>query len=226
MSDPITLQTFCKVTELCKFGTVDAVTSPTGLRDRKKAATRSALAAAAVELARERGLHEVTADAIAARAGVSTRTFHNYFASKEEAVLHHLEGVIEEMIEVLRNRPADEHILDSLEVCAFTLLSDPAWSFEEINACMVFIEENAVQLARHIQVERRSSQLLVDAIAERTGTDPATDLYPNLLHHVTTGALKAAIEMHVSGSSTPVEELLREAFAGLRRGFGRPQPRP
>ncbi len=220
MRHSIILQSLCKVAELCNFGTVDEVTSPTGLRDRKKAATRSALAAAAVELARERGLHEVTAEAIAARAGVSTRTFHNYFASKEEALLHHLEGVVSEMIDVLRNRPVDEHILDSLEACALALLDDSAWSFEEITACMVFVEENAVQLARHIEAGRRSSQLLVDAIAERTGTDPATDLYPNLLHHVTTGALKAAIEMHMAGASAPVDELLREAFARLRRGFG------
>ncbi len=40
----------------------------------------------AAALAREHGLHTVTADAIAARADVSTRTFHNYLAGKEEAI--------------------------------------------------------------------------------------------------------------------------------------------
>lgn len=190
-----------------------------GLRDRKKAATRTALAEAAAELAREHGLHVVTADAIAARAGVSTRTFHNYFASKEEAVLVYLEGLIELWIELLRRRPGDEHIMDSLRECAVGLVTDPNWSFDEIGACVSVVEESSVLIARSIEVEKRSSRMLVDVIAERTGTDPSTDLLPNLIHHTALGAIKAAIEMQMAGSEQSPEGLIRDAFAQLRRGF-------
>ncbi len=190
-----------------------------GLRDRKKAATRAALAEAAAELAREHGLHAVTADAIAAQAGVSTRTFHNYFTSKEEAVFVHLERLIEEWIEMLRKRPADEHILDCLRECAIGLVTDPKWSFDEIGACLSVVEESSALLVRGIEVERRSTRLLVDIIAERTGTDPSVDLYPNLIHHVALGAIKAAVEMHIEGADSSPEELIRDAFGRLRLGF-------
>jgi len=190
-----------------------------GLRDRKKAATRAALAEAAAALAREHGLHVVTADAIAARANVSTRTFHNYFASKEEAVLVYLEGLIELWIEMLRKRPADEHIMDSLQECAVGLVTDPHWSFDEIGACISVVEESSVLLARSIEAERRYSRLLIDVIAERTGTDSSTDLLPNLIHHTTMGAVKAAIDMHLAGAEQSPGSIIRDAFAQLRRGF-------
>ena len=62
--------------------------APSGLREAKKARTRANLARAALLLAAEEGLHGTTVEAIAARAGVSPRTFFNYFDSKDEAVVH------------------------------------------------------------------------------------------------------------------------------------------
>ena len=57
------------------------------LRERKRAETWSALHAAASATALEKGLEHVGVDAVAAAAGVSTRTFFNYFQCKEDAVL-------------------------------------------------------------------------------------------------------------------------------------------
>lgn len=58
----------------------------TGLRERKKAATRLALHESALRLAAEQGPDGVTIEAIADAANVSRRTFSNYFSSKEEAL--------------------------------------------------------------------------------------------------------------------------------------------
>ncbi|MER7490874.1 helix-turn-helix domain-containing protein, partial [Streptomyces sp. NPDC126497] len=56
-----------------------------GLRERKKRATRGALAEAAVRLAAEHGADKVTVEAISAAAGVSVRTFFNYFDTRDDA---------------------------------------------------------------------------------------------------------------------------------------------
>ena len=87
----------------------------TGLRERKKAQTRSAISTAVMLLALERGLDAVTADDIAAAANVSVRTFHNYFGSKEEALIASWRSEFEVHLEELRARPPDEPILVSLE---------------------------------------------------------------------------------------------------------------
>lgn len=64
-----------------------------GLRERKKAATREALRRAALRLALERGPENVRVDDIADDAGVSPRTYNNYFSSREQAIVA---GVVED----------------------------------------------------------------------------------------------------------------------------------
>jgi AcrR family transcriptional regulator len=58
-----------------------------GLRDRKRAATRARIEAAAIELVLRDGLEAATVDAISERADISPRTFFNYFESKDAAIL-------------------------------------------------------------------------------------------------------------------------------------------
>jgi AcrR family transcriptional regulator len=56
-------------------------------RERNRIQTWDAIHDAASTLALEHGLHGATIDAIVDRAGVSRRTFFNYFPTKEDAVL-------------------------------------------------------------------------------------------------------------------------------------------
>jgi AcrR family transcriptional regulator len=59
---------------------------PPRLRERKKQATRKALRDAALRLALEHGPDNVHVDDIAEAAGVSPRTYNNYFSSREQAI--------------------------------------------------------------------------------------------------------------------------------------------
>lgn len=63
------------------------MTGRPGLRERKKQATRKALREAALRLALERGPDNVRVDEIADAAGVSPRTYNNYFSSLEQAIV-------------------------------------------------------------------------------------------------------------------------------------------
>lgn len=82
---------------------------PSGRRERKKRETRDALSAAALRLALEHGVQNVRVEEIADSAGVAPRTYNNYFASREQAIVAAIAA--ERTLRVsaaLRERPADE----------------------------------------------------------------------------------------------------------------------
>ena len=85
---------------------------PASLRARKKARTRAALIAAALDLFDRQGYEATTIDDIAAAADVSPRTFFRYFATKEEVALG--DDLGPEIVELLAARPPGEPILESL----------------------------------------------------------------------------------------------------------------
>ncbi len=77
---------------------------PTGLRARKKARTRDAIAEAAISLFLEHGFDQVSVNDIAAAAEVSKPTLFRYFATKEDLVLHRFADHLGEAARVVRDR--------------------------------------------------------------------------------------------------------------------------
>src|SRR4051794_30757662 len=95
-----------------------------GLRETKKAATRQALAVAALRLSDEQGFDNVSVEAVAAQVGVSPRTFHNYFTGKEEALRFYLTEVIDRIFPALEARPGDEGFWDSTAAAFIEVICD------------------------------------------------------------------------------------------------------
>lgn len=71
---------------------------PESLRTKKARLTRTALHEAAVTRVLADGLDATTVASIAADAGVSTRTFFNYYATKEDAIVGLDESSIDEQL--------------------------------------------------------------------------------------------------------------------------------
>ena len=198
-----------------------------GLRERKKTETRAAIQQTVLFLALGRGLDAVTADEIAAAANVSVRTFHNYFGSKEEALVTAWVGEFEVYVDALRNRPADEPILDALEhvfgVIASHIAERPGQV--EVHADLLW---TSVAMARYRSVLLDEAiRMVTEVVAARTGTDMTTDVYPHLVTAAAVSAMVTAYQFTpASGAAVDRKRLLRETFALLRTGLQRAQPLP
>ncbi|WP_307810580.1 TetR/AcrR family transcriptional regulator [Tomitella biformata] len=195
-----------------------------GLRARKKAATRGALSDAAARLARDHGLEAVTVEAIAEAAGVSTRTFHNYFSSKEEAMVAYGERIAQQWADALLARPADEQIWDSLEAVLRASFQGADDVIAGSRATVEAINANPLLLARKVDLEAWAQDLLCRAIAERTGTNADTDLYPRLVNLTACSAGRAAAELWASGNAgdRSLDTLIRDGLAQVRAGLPDP----
>ncbi|MGO3361273.1 MAG: TetR/AcrR family transcriptional regulator [Corynebacterium sp.] len=96
----------------------------TSLREQKKEGTRRALATAAAELLLSEGSDGMTVAAVAERAGVSARTFHNYFPRREDALLYFIDVTIDEWRVLVEEAPQDEHPLDTMHRLISDRVSD------------------------------------------------------------------------------------------------------
>ena len=99
------------------------MTTMSGLRERKKEATRLALHEAALRLALEHGIEHVTVEAIAEAADVSRRTFSNHFSSKEEAVVYGDAVKLRQVIQAVREQPDMSPVWEALTRVAQDLLA-------------------------------------------------------------------------------------------------------
>ncbi|HET6967433.1 MAG TPA: TetR family transcriptional regulator [Ornithinibacter sp.] len=91
------------------------------LRTRKREETRVALVRAAYAIVRDAGYEHLTAEAVADRAGVSRRTFFNYFPSVESVLTASVTEFFASVGDRLDARPIDEDVLDS----ALAVVTDP-----------------------------------------------------------------------------------------------------
>ncbi|MGW2250570.1 TetR/AcrR family transcriptional regulator [Kitasatospora sp. NPDC001660] len=195
-----------------------------GLREQKKAATRDALSWAALRLAVEHGLENVRVEDIAAAAGVSPRTYNNYFSSKAEAIMSRHTDRIHRIADALRTRPADEPLWEALTQSVLAPFEGaveqpaPRWT----SGVQLLLQEPAFrgELAR---ASTRTEAVLTAAVAARTGTDPGRDLYPRLVAAALLSALNAATDQWIQAEPTvPLRPLLLESLRLLAAGLPDP----
>ena len=139
------------------------------LRERKKAATREALSAAALRLALERGVENVRVDDIAEAAGVSPRTYNNYFASREQAIVAAVAA--DRALRVgaaLRTRPESE----PLDIAVTEVVVEQYTSEPEVDT-LTLITTVPTLRAEFVAAVASLEDPLASAIADRSGIDEA-----------------------------------------------------
>ena len=197
-----------------------------GLRERKKQETREALSWAALRLAVLRGFDNVLVEDIAADAGVSPRTFNNYFSSKAEAIVwRHLDRV-RQFGEALRKRPPDEPLWPAIIHAALEPLQDSqhggAPTAEWTTGARLVINEPAL-IGEYLKAGAIAETELAEAIAERTGTHPTKDLYPQLVAAAVNAATTTANRLWLNADPpVPLLPLLRDALHQVATGLPEP----
>ncbi len=197
--------------------------TPIGRREKKKRATRDTLRAAALDLVERNGLGAVTVEAITERAGVAPRTFFNYFASKEDAIINYDPEQLPIVEQALLARPADESALAALRHVLIDDLAGREFGGPDFLRATRLVRADsrirAAQAARWQEME----QVMIDAVAQRCGLDPTADLYPSLVVATMVGAIRAAVRRWSDDDGvTPLADLAGEALDGLAAGL--PQP--
>ncbi|MGY1636120.1 TetR/AcrR family transcriptional regulator [Geodermatophilus sp. SYSU D00742] len=188
----------------------------TGLRERKKSDTRRRLTEAAQELVLAAGLDGVTVEQICSRAGVSLRTFFNYFESKERAVVGEEPplGTPETRAAFLAGGPTGDLLADLLD------LLDPTPVVTEVGrtglqTAMALAEREprllAAHLARAASKEREIAGLLAERLA-LPGPDAGCTALAAAAQALVMTACRAWFEADDGTPLSPYLEATRTAF--------------
>ncbi|MFB4301311.1 TetR/AcrR family transcriptional regulator [Actinomadura sp. NTSP31] len=194
-------------------------TTAGGLRERKKEATRTALHEAAMRLAVEHGLDAVTVEAIADAAGVSRRTFSNYFDGKEDALLYGDEQRMRGLLDRFAARPPGETSWAALRA-AFHDLSgeigepDPRWAAQTRLA-----RAHPSVLARQLSHYATSERALADLVADHDGLPPRSTRAVVMAGAFMTALRIGALTWAEGDPPRPMAEVTDEALTEMAARF-------
>jgi AcrR family transcriptional regulator len=203
---------------------VAATPDDMGLRERKRQHTRQALISGAMRLFEEKGYEQTTVAQIAATAQVSTKTFFNYFTSKDEVLFPHLSGRIDAAVALIEQRRPDEHMADVLiramqHMLADALTAEIDGGLAAVRLPMILSEPaaQAATLHRYFLAEAQLAEALHRAYPEALDPPAAAAVIGSVMG----AALAAALVCLQQSDSTKqleaaVQRAIGIAFAGLR----------
>jgi AcrR family transcriptional regulator len=162
-----------------------------GRRERKKQATRDALVDTALALFEARGVDATTIEDITDQVDVSSRTFHRYFACKEDVLFADSAERGELFAAALAARPGDEPLLDSLRAAACELAAMLVERRDREFRRLQLIEHTHSLYARHLRASEEWAHAVADYCATRLALG-ADDALPTLLASCTSAAIRTA----------------------------------
>ncbi|WP_369205845.1 TetR/AcrR family transcriptional regulator [Streptomyces sp. PU-14G] len=210
------------------------MTTPSpGLRERKKQATREALREAALRLAVERGPEQVRVEDIAEAAGVSPRTYNNYFASREQAIVAAVTADREARIAAaVAARPTGARLADAVTEAVIEQYTNPG---EREREALLLIAARAALRDAFLDATTKIESPLTAVVAERlaeAGEQTARVLAASVAAAVrialegwllgsagTTGAARSLAPGGLVVPSGSLPDLLRAAMAPLAPAF-------
>jgi AcrR family transcriptional regulator len=197
-----------------------STTAEPGLRERKKAATRQSLYDAAVRLATEHGLDRITVEAIADEAGVSRRTFSNYFGSKEEALMYGDFCRMRSLVDTLRARPVGESPWAALTASAAEFNRQLGHLDPQMVAKGRLLRTHPTLLAAQVQTFAAIEREVAAEIAARMTEPDPRGVRARMTAATFLVALRVSVNMWLDAPvGTSLWDIAEEALATAGRGF-------
>ena len=208
----------------------DSANLDSGLRQRKRAATRGAITATARALTAERGLNGYTVEEVCDAAGISRRTFFNYFPTKEDAIIGHAgddipADVIEDFIAGGADSPAGDispTLFRDLVRLSLRLAEGMTASEEETRQLIGVVHKEPQLILKIIGVtEQREAQFARD-VARREGVAADHPVVQMAVVLLSTIARKSSMAYFSDGNTRSYPDLLLENIAAASLLFSQP----
>jgi len=208
----------------------DSANLDSGLRQRKRAATRGAITATARALTAERGLNGYTVEEVCDAAGISRRTFFNYFPTKEDAIIGHAgddipADVIEDFIAGGADSPAGDispTLFRDLVRLSLRLAEGMTASEEETRQLIGVVHKEPQLILKIIGVtEQREAQFARD-VARREGVAPDHPVVQMAVVLLSTIARKSSMAYFSDGNTRSYPDLLLENISAASVLFSQP----
>lgn len=184
-------------------------------------------------LLRAKGPGNFTAEEIADAAGISRRTFFNYFSSTDAALASVVHAFLDNAIQQLRLRPAEEPVLESAQA-ALMALADPK-AVAPLAELFTLTQHSPLMANTELQAWDHCREQVFAVARERVAVTPGgeDELYVHALAGSVISCGKAAMEVWFSrrGADLSPESLaelrllLIDAMALLGAGFNSRSPR-
>lgn len=139
------------------------------MREEKKAATRLAISESAATLLLEDGMSALTVARVSERAGVSPRTFHNYFADIDEALLEFVGKVFRAIAEQIDALPPEFSAVEALETIVLDSIDEEGSGLYSASTLIILVEQARLGSSRPPAKEavKNLTDPLVESIRRR-----------------------------------------------------------
>ncbi len=178
-----------------------------GLRERRRRQTSMDIRDAAVRLAGERSFDRVTIDEICLEAGISPRTFFNYFPNKESAIAYGPSDIPPELVaEFVAAGPAPcSVVLAELITLAAHHLRDTPPKRDQAVCMLQLAKTTPAVLAAFLADLERFQTHLTDIVARRQGMRP-DDEVPAMISALALTAVRSGIERWSGGKPEDADD--------------------
>lgn len=172
----------------------------------------------ALELFTKQGFDDTTVEEIAARAGVSRRTFFRYFDSKASVLWHEFDSEVEALRAAFTAAPADLPMMDAIRQVVVGVNHYRAEDVPELRARMHLIGSVPAlhaSAAPHYDAWERA---VSDFAGSRLGQPPDA-LHPLAIGRTTLAACRAAFDRWVALGDADLTVYLDASLRALAAGF-------